>query len=212
MKHAAVGHAESYHHGDLANACVAAALDLLGEHGLAGVTLREVARAINVSRSAPYRHFKDKRDLLAACACRGVETLVARANAVLAQQPSASAATVRRVLHEYARFGSTEPHLYRLMFASDFESDEYPALTAAAERAFNLLRGLVQRAQQSGALAVRDVDGLVLALWSSVHGLVSLHNELPGCSVLDTSVLTANLDHVLDIVLPAVALGAGQHG
>lgn len=208
MKHAAVGHTEPYHHGNLANACVAAALGLLRAHGLAGVTLREVARAINVSRSAPYRHFTDKRDLLAACACRGVETLVVRASAVLAQQPSANAATVRRVLHEYARFGSTEPHLYRLMFASDFESDEYPALTAAAERAFNLLRGLVHRAQQSGALAVRDVDGLVLALWSSVHGLVSLHNELPGCSVLDTSVLTANLDRVLDIFLPAVAPGA----
>ncbi len=53
-----------YHHGDLHNACVRAALELLEAEGLEAVTLRGVAERAGVSRSAPYRHFSDKRALL----------------------------------------------------------------------------------------------------------------------------------------------------
>ena len=194
---------DPYHHGDLANACVRAALSLLHDHGLSGVTLREVARCINVSRSAPYRHFADKRCLLAACARHGFEQLSQTAARLLADYGTPDVAALRRLLHEYARFGAADPHLYRLMFASDFEVDEYPDMTAAAERAFYVLQNAVISGQQAGTLAVEDRDGLVLTLWSSVHGLVSLHNELPTCSVLDTKALEANLDRVLDILLPA---------
>lgn len=200
-----------YHHGDLANACVQAALALLHERGLSGVTLREVARRINASRSAPYRHFTDKRDLLAACAQNGFERLTQIAEHVLIGGVTPDVVTLRTLLHHYAHFGAVNPHLYRLMFASDFEVDEYPAMTAAAERAFYVLQGAVLAGQQAGTLAVDDRDGLVLTLWSSVHGLVSLHNELPTCSVLDTRALEANLDRVLDILLPALRPpGAGS--
>ncbi|MAS10636.1 TetR/AcrR family transcriptional regulator [Salinisphaera sp.] len=195
---------DPYHHGDLANACVRAALSLLNDHGLSGVTLREVARCINASRSAPYRHFADKRDLLAACAQNGFARLAQLAEHLLADATAPDVDTVRTLLHGYARFGAANPHLYRLMFASDFEVDEYPALTAEAERAFYVLQGAIRAGQQAGTLAVDDRDGLVLTLWSSVHGLVSLHNELPTCSVLDTRALEANLDRVLDILLPAL--------
>ena len=195
---------DPYHHGDLANACVRAALSLLHDHGLSGVTLREVARCINVSRSAPYRHFADKRGLLAACAQHGFEQLTESVARILAEHGTPDVTVVRRVLHEYARFGAADPHLYRLMFASDFEVDEYPKTTATAERAFYVLQNAVISGQQAGTLAVDDRDGLVLTLWSSVHGLVSLHNELPTCSVLDTKALEANLDRVLDILLPAL--------
>lgn len=195
---------DSYHHGDLANACVQAALGLLRRHGLAGVTLREVARQINASRSAPYRHFTDKRDLLAACAQAGFTRLGRDAERVLAGNSAPDAATLRRLARAYARFGAADPHLYRLMFASDFEADEYPALTQAAEHAFYLLQAAVLDGQQAGTLVVDDGDALVLTLWSSVHGLVSLHNELPSCTVLDTQALETNLDRVLDLLLPAL--------
>jgi AcrR family transcriptional regulator len=195
---------DPYHHGDLANACVRAAIALLHDHGLAGVTLREVARCINASRSAPYRHFADKRELLAACAQHGFERLTASAERVLAEHGAPDVSVIRALLHEYVRFGAANPHLYRLMFASDFEVDEYPAMTAAAERAFYVLQAAVLTGREAGTLAVEDHDGLVLTLWSSVHGLVSLHNELPTCSVLDTLAVTANLDRVLDILLPTL--------
>ena len=76
-----------YHHGDLGNACIAAALDLIRHEGIEAVTLRAVAQRIGVSRSAPYRHFIDKRALLAACAERGFRDLVGAAEAVLARHP-----------------------------------------------------------------------------------------------------------------------------
>lgn len=195
---------DQYHHGDLANACVHAAVSLLHQHGLAGVTLREVARCINVSRSAPYRHFTNKRDLLAACAEHGFERLTHSADLVLAGYGAPDVAVLRALLHEYARFGAANPHLYRLMFASDFEAEEYPGLTDQAERTFAVLQDAVIDGQCAGTLAVADHHGLVLTLWASVHGLVSMHNELPTCTVLDTGALEANLDRVLDNLLPTL--------
>ena len=171
---------------------------------LTTMTLREVARCINVSRSAPYRHFADKRGLLAACAQHGFEQLNQSAARLLAGYGTPDVSALRALLHQYVRFGANNPHLYRLMLASDFEVDEYPEMTATAERAFHVLQNAVMCGQQAGTLAVDDRDGLVLTLWSSVHGLVSLHNELPTCSVLDTKALEANLDRVLDILLPAL--------
>ena len=59
---------QTYHHGDLRRALVAAATVLLDEHGALGVTLRGAARAAGVSQAAPYRHFASKEALLAAVA------------------------------------------------------------------------------------------------------------------------------------------------
>lgn len=195
---------DSYHHGDLANACVQAALALLRRHGLAGVTLREVACCIDVSRGAPYRHFADKRELLAACTQQGWARLGRDAERVLADTAPSDADALRRLVRTYACFGAASPHLYRLMFTSDFEADEYPALTPAAECAFYLLQAAGLDGQKAGTLVIADGDALVLTLWPSVHALVLLHNEVPSCTVLDTQALETNLDGVLDLLLPTL--------
>src|ERR1043165_4202567 len=64
-----------YHHGDLQRAIVNAALEVLSETQSTEFSLRELARRAGVSHNAPYKHFADKRELLAAVSAAGFETL-----------------------------------------------------------------------------------------------------------------------------------------
>ena len=77
-RHRAAAAARPYHHGNLAPALVAAALALLDETQDWAFSLREVARRAGVSHNAPYKHFPEKRDLLAAVAARGFDALAER--------------------------------------------------------------------------------------------------------------------------------------
>src|SRR5256885_12884743 len=67
------GGRRSYHHGNLREALISAALDLIAQKGPAGFTFAEAARAAGVSPAAPYRHFRDRDALMADVARRGFE-------------------------------------------------------------------------------------------------------------------------------------------
>ncbi|MDA3922515.1 MAG: TetR/AcrR family transcriptional regulator [Salinisphaera sp.] len=191
-----------YHHGDLARACVEAALDLLRDRGIAGVTLRDVASAIGVSRSAPYRHFADKQSLLAACAMQGFESLTAEVNRILTASEPLSMATIRALLTGYAEIGHADPHLYRLMFAYYLPAEKFPVLEAQAKMSFDLLYRGIEQGQAAGTLAAGDTYGRVLLLWAAIHGLVSLCNDLSPNQTLDTEALPVHVERILDTLAP----------
>ena len=67
-----------YHHGDLQRALVRAAIEVLSESQSTDFSLRELARRAGVSHNAPYKHFADKRELLAAISAEGFELLAKR--------------------------------------------------------------------------------------------------------------------------------------
>lgn len=102
----------TYHHGDLAAALVAAGLDMLESGGADKLSLRAVARAAGVSPNAPYRHYADKDDLLAALAADGLGELHDRLRAI-------AATTVQdrlvAVVQEGVRFAHRRPEAFRLM-------------------------------------------------------------------------------------------------
>ncbi|WP_348761585.1 TetR/AcrR family transcriptional regulator [uncultured Salinisphaera sp.] len=199
-----------YHHGDLANACVEAALGLICDEGIDAVTLRAVARQIGASRSAPYRHFADKRALLAACAERGFRDLVTAAESVLCGYTVVDLPALIAVMRRYGEIGQANPALYRLMFAHGFTPAEWPALTAAADAAFATLYGAIQAGQASGHLAAGATYSRVLLVWSSVHGLVSLCNDLAPSDIFDTREFDAHLSAIFDVLAPALAPEPGQ--
>src|SRR3954453_11221096 len=66
-----------YHHGNLKEALIRAALDLIAQKGAAGFTFAEAARWAGVSAAAPYRHFRDRDDLIAGVALKGFELFTA---------------------------------------------------------------------------------------------------------------------------------------
>ena len=108
-----------YHHGDLPNALVAAALRRVEAQGGEGFSLREAARDVGVSANAAYRHFEHKDALLAAVATVGFEALSAAMRRALDSPPpgrSAGEAALLAVGQAYVAFALARPHLFRLMF------------------------------------------------------------------------------------------------
>jgi AcrR family transcriptional regulator len=164
-----------YHHGNLREALIDAALRLIGEKGPGGFTIAEAARAAGVSPAAPYRHFRDRDALMADVAQRGFEAF---GNALAAAwdsgRPTAREALMR-VGRAYLSFARNEPATYAAMFEGGIAMSQHPALHAAAERAFSVLRegceGLF-----SGLPAGKRPPTFMVALhiWSMSHGIASL--------------------------------------
>lgn len=130
----------AYHHGDLANALVAAALAMVEQNGPEAVSLRDLAQSLGVSRAAPYRHFADRDALLAAVSARGFEALIQVYEAALAG-PGDGRARLRRALADYMAFARRRPGLHALMFESDFLARNPPpaVLIPPANAAYELL-------------------------------------------------------------------------
>jgi AcrR family transcriptional regulator len=164
------GGGERYHHGDLPTALLRVALDILAEHGVPGLTLRQVARRAGVSPMAPYRHFPSKEALLAAVAEQGFRKLEQR----LTETPRADPRTdliAQGVA--YVRFACEEPALYRLMFGPFLRRfDDYPGLKDAAMSAKAALTRAVAAATPNADEPARQ--DAALACWSLSHGLASL--------------------------------------
>lgn len=194
-----------YHHGDVRNACVKAALGLAKSAGLDNVTLRNVADRVGVSRTAPYRHFGCKRDLLAASAALGFRQLEQEIRAASEAAANDMIDRLHAGCSAYARFGADNPSLYRLMFGSDFNEDEYPELTEAGTAAFGYLVGVLEDAQAEGRVKPGNAQEQGVAIWSAIHGVVNLYIDSRPSKVLDTSALQDNVRLVMTIILGGVA-------
>jgi AcrR family transcriptional regulator len=169
------GQRRGYHHGNLREALIEAALDLIAEKGPAGFTIAEAARLAGVSPAAPYRHFRDAEALLAEVALRGFErfaaVLAAAWNTGLPDPMRAFEAIGRA----YLAFARDEPAYYAAMFEARIAFDAYPALLTAGDRAFTILRDAAERLT---ATLPRDrrPPSLMMALhvWALAHGIASL--------------------------------------
>jgi AcrR family transcriptional regulator len=164
-----------YHHGNLREALVAAALDLIAEKGPAGFTFAEAARAAGVSPAAPYRHFRDRDELMADVARRGFERFGAElAKAWNGGEPDALQA-FDGVGRAYLAFARREPAYYVAMFESQVAPDASPELARAADQAFAVLR---EAAEALCARLPRDrrPPALMVSLhvWALAHGIASL--------------------------------------
>jgi AcrR family transcriptional regulator len=148
---------------------VAAAADLLEEGGPGAVTLREVGARAGVSRSAPYRHFAGKEDLLAAVAARGLRD---RHAARMRRRAASPAEAVRADLLYFVRGALAHPALFRLTYGP--WTVESPELADAAATSRAALVDLVIAAQADGALPAGDPDRVTALLTAVAHGACQL--------------------------------------
>ena len=164
---------DTYHHGDLKRALTEAALGLVKEKGPKGFTLREVARRAGVSAAAPYRHFSDKAQLLAAVATQGFIQL----HEALSAATTETADLTRQVLdmgRAYARWAVTHPDYYQVMFGAELDKSDKPELLTAGARAFDDLLDAIVRCQQANLLPAGDPREIAGPTWSLLHGIASL--------------------------------------
>jgi AcrR family transcriptional regulator len=170
-----------YHHGDLHRAIVKAALEILGETQSLEFSLRELARRAGVSHNAPYKHFADKRDLLAAISAAGFEMLTKRMAGEIAGVGNARE-QLFAMLRAYIAHGVENPALYSLMFGGYLSGPDRsrPAIEwAEGEKTKALLAGVIIAGGLGRAIPhtprnERKIAGAILACWSLVHGLTLL--------------------------------------
>ena len=161
---------KSYHHGDLREALLRAAEDILRKGGALEITVREAARRAGVSHNAPYRHFPNRESLLAALAERAfMEFAEVLAAAARAPRPE----TARRNLADaYVKFALDHPERYNLMFGDSIPEEYYAPFEPVARKSFETLKEVMAR--NTPGLKDSVLEDLAAKQWAQVHGLVSL--------------------------------------
>ena len=164
-----------YHHGNLKERLLRAALELIAKKGPAGFTFAEAARWAGVSPAAPYRHFRDRDELLANVALRGFEQFEAALQQAWGDGKPDVLTALDRLGKAYLHFASSEPAYYSAMFEAGIPLSANAELREAGERAFAVLRGAAEKLCALVAPPQRPPALMVaLHIWSLSHGIASL--------------------------------------
>lgn len=184
-----------YHHGNLREGLVSAALCLVRTEGLAAVTTRACADHNRVASSAVFRHFRNRRSLLTAVAAEGFRHLAARMEA--AERSADGDTRLLAIGHAYLGFAREEPHLFRLMYSGAELDLSDPDLMSTSDPLMS------QTAAAIGADVAPD-DPRALLAWAIVHGLATLllDSQLKGLVPDAPEARALVLDSVLRRALP----------
>ncbi len=164
----------TYHHGNLHDALIIAAAELIEENGSLDFTMIDAARRAGVSSAAPYRHFKDRDALLNAVANVAFMALSQAMESAAKSFPSGSAQCIIGLGKEYVSFVVGHPQYYDLMWgksgdpARKFEPDNLKA------SAFHVLSEAVQNWCDAIGAVDQDPADLATKLWAMSHGLSGL--------------------------------------
>jgi AcrR family transcriptional regulator len=169
-----------YHHGNLKEELLDAAVALIAEVGAQAFTLREVARRAGVSHNAPYRHFRDKEELLSAVAGQGFERLTASMQRSIAEGRSADD-RLRLCGRGYVQFALRWPQHIYVMFDLPAPKKLDPEYKQPAEAAFQTLLACMIALQAEGGLPKSDPHPFAFIAWSAIHGFAKLaiSGEIP---------------------------------
>lgn len=151
---------------------VAAASHLLAEGGVGAVTLRAVGERAGVSRSAPYRHFEDKDDLLAAVLLETFRQLFAEMRDEMSTAPASTPEKLRRGFRVYMRFGLAWPEHYLLIFGERMVHVDKGDVAAVAPEGMGFFQSVLAEGQRAGELRPGDPRDMTILTWSALHGLV----------------------------------------
>lgn len=164
-----------YHHGNLRQALIDAALELIEQKGPTGFTLTEAARQAGVTPAAVYRHFEGREDLIAEAAFQGYEIFADLMEfAYRSRQPSALAA-FEATGRAYLAFARKYPGHYIAMFESGISVNRTPELAAAAGRASAVLEQAASDLSQHIPEDKRPPASMFSAhIWAMSHGVVEL--------------------------------------
>jgi AcrR family transcriptional regulator len=165
-----------YHHGNLREALLREGERALEAGGAAGLSLRELARAVGVSHAAPRRHFPDKQALLDAMAEAGFVRLGDELGAAIAGAGPRCEDRLAALARAYVGFARGHAALLELMFAAKHEADAPPELREAGERAFVAPLAAIAEAQAAGEVVPGDPERVAMVAFATLHGLASMAN------------------------------------
>jgi len=164
-----------YHHGNLKEALLRAALELIAQKGPGGFTFAEAARWAGVSPAAPYRHFRDRDELLANVALRGFHQFEAALSKAWDDGHPDLFVALERLGKAYLDFARKEPAYYSAMFEAGVPLAPNPELREAGDRAFAVLRSAAEKlCAQTPPRGRPPALMVALHIWAVAHGIASL--------------------------------------
>ena len=166
-----------FHHGDLREALIAATRDLLIEHGPDGFTLADACRRAGVTTAAPYKHFRDKQEILEEIVARGFEELTAANAKAVAEGGPGTVAGITAMGISYLDFAVAQPAVFRLMFGHKSKIRKVKHVDESGNRCLkSVIEQVAAYSRKHGHTA--DAEKIAIRLWTFVHGASSL--ELDG--------------------------------
>lgn len=189
-----------YHHGNLRDALMAAAMEILSTEGLSALSLRTLAKYTGVTQAAPYSHFRDKEDLLAAIAEKGFQQLALKM-AEEATGAQSVQARIEKLVTSYIHFALQNKALFSVMFGRELaDMKKYPTLAMTAGKSYSLFSAALSKLPNSS----EDTRFTTVAIWSLCHGLTTL--------IIDEKVKTEQFgaESLEDFVKKNVALFANK--
>jgi AcrR family transcriptional regulator len=188
-----------YHHGNLRHTLIETGLRVIEKHGVAALTLREIGAQAGVSRTAAYRHFADKEDLLCAISEAGFALFNAEIGVAIAGAAPDFPSRLRAMAIAYVRFATQHRARYAVMFdaALDASSDRTEWQQESA-RAFGQLEDVIRRGQNSGEVCGEDATLLAKVVWAHIHGISTLRLALDADGRLDEAFLDRTSALLLD--------------
>jgi AcrR family transcriptional regulator len=159
-----------YHHGDLRAALIEVAVEIIAERGVRNFSLAEATRRLGVAVSAPYAHFADRDELLAAVAAHAWEILAAELLPALREIPDPSQ-RLAAMAAGYVRFAADRRPLFELLSQTGLDKARYPAIEKAERPVSGAFLDCV-RALSGGS--ADDTDDLATAVEATAHGYAML--------------------------------------
>ncbi|HTS99759.1 MAG TPA: TetR/AcrR family transcriptional regulator [Streptosporangiaceae bacterium] len=158
-----------YHHGDLRAALIETAIEVIGERGVRGFSMAEASRRLGVAVSAPYAHFADRDELLAAVAVHAYQLFYAELSPAVGQVtgPAGQLAELARC---YVRFAAAHRPLFEVLYEAGLDKARHPEIETAAEPIDDLLSACVRALSDDQAGA----GELASALEATANGHVVL--------------------------------------
>ncbi|MEM9681798.1 MAG: TetR/AcrR family transcriptional regulator [Pseudomonadota bacterium] len=170
---AAVQPKAGYHHGDLREALVAAAYQLVNEEGAENFSLADACRIAGVSTAAPYRHFKDRDEIMAEVTARGFDTMTARSMRAVEEHGEGTLEGIVAMGQAYVAFAVEQSGLFRLMFGQAPSLADAEPVVEMGNCCFSYLIEQITKYCAANGLE-RDADEIAVKLWTFVHGASSL--------------------------------------
>lgn len=168
----------SYHHGDLKTALLEATVRFLKKRDPSEISLRELARIVGVSQAAPYRHFKDKDELLAEVARQGFAIISQDIQETIVKCKDDASEMFYQCGFAYFRMVLNHPQHFKLMFSSGVKPErKHAGLQIAAAQTLALIRDMVVFCQRHKVLGDGDPLHRALHCWSVVHGFATLYAD-----------------------------------
>jgi AcrR family transcriptional regulator len=159
----------AYHHGDLRAQLIEAVRDLVETHGPEGFSVAEAARRAGVSSAAPYKHFKDRPEILRAVVSEAMDRLRLAMERAAAAHPAGAFEGVAAIGQAYVDFARTEPGVFRLVFGLTEGHETAPDLLEKGDRCFGVVVGAVA-ARLRLSPDHPEAERRAYMLWSFVHG------------------------------------------